>query len=284
MTKERFSLLARKSWRTPVIVLLGVAMLFLISLADYYTGYEISFSIFYLLPILFVLLLTEQKILTFVFCVISAAVWLSADIASGQVYSHSFIPYWNMFVRLVFFSVISWLLLMQRALIKRAEKLSMIDPITNIGNARYFYRSSNEEMQRAIRYARPMTFVYFDIDDFKLINDRFGHSKGDRLLQSVAAAVSTTIRKTDIFGRLGGDEFAVLMPEISCERARQALERVQTILLEVMKKEGYSVTFSFGVATFSKPLASVDEMIKTADHLMYKSKESGKNKISAAGY
>jgi diguanylate cyclase (GGDEF)-like protein len=116
-----------------------------------------------------------------------------------------------------------------------------------------------------------------DIDNFKFVNDSFGHSAGDSLLRLVAETIRNNIRESDVIARLGGDEFAILMPETGYESARKIITRVQQRLLDVMQKKGWAVTFSQGVITFTIPPNSIDEMVKNADELMYTVKNEGKN-------
>lgn len=284
MKNDLGDLVRRIALSRPVIILSGCGILFVLFAADCYVSYEISLSIFYLCPILWILFLTGDRIGTLVFCLLSAIAWLIADISSGLTHSHPLIPLWNMSVRMVFFVIISMLLLKQKKLLAKEQERSRRDALTNVGNLRYFYESSEHETDRALRYGRSMTFVYFDVDDFKQVNDRFGHLQGDRLLRTIASTVNRTIRKTDILARMGGDEFVLLMPEVSFEQANVAIERLRVALLDVLKKEQRLVTLSFGMATFHKPLASVEEMVRIADELMYKSKKAGKNKVTAAVY
>jgi diguanylate cyclase (GGDEF)-like protein len=118
-----------------------------------------------------------------------------------------------------------------------------------------------------------------DVDDFKLVNDRLGHSTGDRLLRTVAETLKEHSREVDVVARLGGDEFAVLMPETGERAARVAVARLRRRLLESSRAEGWPVTFSFGVVTWAAPPPSVDEMLRAADELMYAAKREGKDGV-----
>ena len=118
-----------------------------------------------------------------------------------------------------------------------------------------------------------------DVDDFKLVNDRHGHSAGDRLLRNVAEAIRKDVREFDLVSRIGGDEFVILMPETGEHAARAVVRRVRRRLLEVVRAKGWPVTFSIGVVTWDAPPASVDEMLREADDLMYSAKRGGKNAV-----
>jgi diguanylate cyclase (GGDEF)-like protein len=119
--------------------------------------------------------------------------------------------------------------------------------------------------------------AYIDLDNFKTVNDTYGHLIGDSLLRLVADTIRNNIRTTDVLARLGGDEFVVLLPETDFEQSEIVINKVQTQLLDEMKKNNWPVTFSIGAVTFLTPPESVDEMIKKADNLMYSAKKNGKN-------
>jgi diguanylate cyclase (GGDEF)-like protein len=255
---------------------LVTVLLFLIDLA---TGNEIAFSIFYLIPVFYVAYFTGHRIWTIIFCALGAAAWLAADLFGGSTYSHFLIPVWNMIMRFSFFIITGLLLIRQHELLEREHELARVDSLTNIGNTRYFYETCEREIHRSVRHNRPFVLIYFDVDNFKPVNDNFGHPQGDNLLRLIAVTTQSTIRKTDVLGRMGGDEFAVLMPELSLEQANLAIGRLQYALLNAVKRERYAVTFSFGMTVFYKPPNSVDEMISVADQLMYKAKKEGKNRV-----
>jgi diguanylate cyclase (GGDEF)-like protein len=133
------------------------------------------------------------------------------------------------------------------------------------------------EIDRFQRYKHPFTIVYFDLDDFKMINDRFGHIVGDEVLITIASSVEKIIRKTDTMARLGGDEFAILFPETDNDSSRLLFEKLSQSIKQATSEKGWSVTFSSGVITCLSAPKSVDQLIDMADHLMYEVKAEGKN-------
>ena len=135
------------------------------------------------------------------------------------------------------------------------------------------------EINRARRYDHPFTVVCIDLDNFKTVNDCFGHSTGDILLRLIARTIQQNIRVTDTVARLGGDEFAILLPETGRNVAEVILQKVQKINLEIMRRHGCPVTFSIGVATFTSPPSTVDETLRVSDQLMYSAKNNCKNSI-----
>ncbi|MFA4915140.1 MAG: GGDEF domain-containing protein [Syntrophales bacterium] len=108
------------------------------------------------------------------------------------------------------------------------------------------------EIERSQRHKHPFTVTYFDLDNFKTVNDRFGHSMGDNVLCTVVRYAKTHLRKMDIVARLGGDEFAFLLPETDQVQARVAISKIQISLLDEMYRNDWPVTFSIGVLTCIK--------------------------------
>lgn len=211
--------------------------------------------------------------------VISASIWLGVDLATGSGYSTLFVPLWNTLVRLTFFLIILQLLLvLQRKLILE-ESFADTDALTGLANRRFFQEQLDREYARVLRYPEPFTIAYFDLDNFKYVNDTMGHNAGDELLKAVAETLSASIRRSDYAARLGGDEFAVLFPSLEKESAVPALAALRNDLLLAMQKSGWPVTFSIGVVTFSKMMGTSRDMIKKVDDLMYEVKKSGKNNI-----
>jgi diguanylate cyclase (GGDEF)-like protein len=251
-------------------------VLVIIGIADFVTGTEISFSLFYLAPI-FLVTWFRSKGRGVLISIIAAITWLLADIAAGQTYSHPLIPFWNAIIRFGFFIIVTLLLSSLKNTLELKEQLAKTDFLTGVTNARSFFELADLEINRAKRYQHPFTIVYIDLDNFKTVNDTCGHLIGDRLLRLVADTIRNNIRITDISARLGGDEFAVLLPETDPEQSEIAINKVQTQLLDEMKKNNWPVTFSIGAVTFLTPPESVDKMIKKADDLMYSAKKNGKN-------
>jgi diguanylate cyclase (GGDEF)-like protein len=124
--------------------------------------------------------------------------------------------------------------------------------------------------------------MYIDVDDFKQINDHFGHHTGDRLLLTVVETIKRHVRAIDIIARFGGDEFVVLLVKTGEKSAALVAQKLQKQLLGIMQNNQWHVTFSIGLATYHSAPGSVDETIKAADELMYHAKHNGKNNIRQA--
>lgn len=166
----------------------------------------------------------------------------------------------------------------------REKELARTDQLTEVANSRGFYEYASIELKRAKRYKRQISIAFMDIDNFKFINDKEGHSTGDSLLRIVAATLKNNIRLTDLVARMGGDEFAILLPETGQESVEAVLNRVHEKLITLLTNIGYHLTFSIGVIIYKNLPENVDEMIKNADSLMYEVKKEGKNNIKYLTY
>jgi len=263
--------------KTDYLVFLGVAALVaVLGLVDTATGYEVSFSIFYTLPVLLAARKLDSLATAFI-AVLSAAVWLLSDLLSGHRYSHFLIPMWNSVMRLGFFLTIAYFARGFWQELKLEKELARKDSMTGVANSRYFTEVMETEINRSVRFGRSLALAYIDIDNFKLVNDSFGHDQGDLILRVVAQTLLNHIRAYDSVARLGGDEFAILLPETNEEQARAVIKKIEKELVLSVKPRAEFVTFSFGVAVFTKPVFSVQEMIKKADSLMYQIKNTTKN-------
>lgn len=262
----------------PFCILLCFALLVFIGFLDYKTGKEISFSVFYLFPVSFATW-RIGKWMGVLFCFLGATVWFFADITNGHVYSHIAIPYWNAFVRLCFFLIVSNLLIMLKTSLVHESELSRTDSLTGLLNMRAFCDLAYVEINRTRRFNRPFTIAYMDVDNFKMVNDQFGHETGNILLRVIAGILKENIRSIDLTARLGGDEFVLLLGETGGKSAHVVFSKLQEQIINALERNRWPVTLSIGAVTYNKPPDTVDEMLKKADSLMYSAKNSGKNKI-----
>ena len=166
----------------------------------------------------------------------------------------------------------------------RYRELSVTDALTKLYNARHFQSMLTYEMDRAQRYRRPLTLLIADVDDFKLINDTYGHAEGDRVLIALANIIRTCLRVTDTSYRYGGEEFAILMPEVVAQSGIELAERVRSQLSESPMKmlNGAIIhaSVSIGVAQYG-PGDDAKSFFSRADAGMYLAKKNGKNGVVA---
>ena len=270
-------------WSRRSSVITGFLLIVVIGLLDFMTGYEYAFSVFYVLPISLVTWYSTRN-LGFVSCFASAIVWFLADISAGHTYSLGFIPYWNTLIRLSFFIIITYLLIALKGALQREKDLSFTDHLTNAANSRKFYEIVRTEINRLERSQRPFTVAYLDVDNFKTINDTFGHPEGDSVLRVIVSSLKSKIRNTDLVARLGGDEFALFFPDTDKDAANAIFPKIHDALADEMARNNWMITFSIGVVTCNTSPRTVDELIKTADELMYSVKYDGKNMVRYSVY
>lgn len=254
-----------------------------IAVVDYVTGYEISVSVFYLVPVGFLAWRTSLPV-SLGAALLSALLWVGADL-SGHQYSHPLIGVWNGLVRLSIFVFGAVTLHRLRSVLDLERALARTDGQTGVYNARAFTEALDREMLRSRRTARPFSLVFLDLDRFKALNDRFGHAAGDEVLRVVGALLTRCVRANDVVGRLGGDEFAVLLVEADEAQARNAIERLQRELRGALSGQRWSlearVTASLGAVMHDGEAdVSSAELLNRADALMYQAKQLGGDRLA----
>lgn len=167
--------------------------------------------------------------------------------------------------------------------VSRLRTLSVTDPLTGLRNHGFFFDRLGEELERARRYDRPLAVVIADIDDFKAVNDTFGHAAGDRVLKALGEVFRGQVREVDIACRIGGEEFGFVLPETDESGAVQVAERVRAAASELDALDTGTITLSLGVAVFPIHADSRDDLVESADMALYQAKHEGKNCVRIAG-
>ena len=172
---------------------------------------------------------------------------------------------------------------------QRLKHLVGVDALTGIANRRHFDRALDRELRRARRDAQPLSLVFLDLDEFKLFNDSYGHTRGDEVLRKVAQTLDETFRRGgDLVARYGGEEFAVVLPGVDARRAGLYAERLRRRIWRLAIPNNASqltdrITISAGVATVYPPATSpLPMMLFAADQALYRAKCLGRNRISMA--
>ena len=160
----------------------------------------------------------------------------------------------------------------------RLEELSFRDPLTDSYNRRYLTLRLDEEVKRSARSKEPLSLILLDLDQFKTVNDRWGHDAGDEVLKEVVQVLVSQSRRYTVVARYGGDEFIALLPNAPKEAAVVYAERLRAIVERYPFKYG-PVTASFGVACFPDDTGNAGELIKRADHALYEAKRQGRNVV-----
>ena len=178
----------------------------------------------------------------------------------------------------VFYSGIVRDITERKQLENKFERLATIDELTQVFNRTKFQEVIKIELERAKRYNHPLSMLMFDIDHFKAINDTYGHSVGDYVLQTLAQIAKENLREIDYLVRWGGEEFIIIAPETDLERAKALAERIRTAIENYRFDQAGKITISFGVTEF-KENDTDDTFIRRADDAMYKAKEKGRNRV-----
>jgi len=162
------------------------------------------------------------------------------------------------------------------------QRLATTDVLTQSSNRRHFFECAHREFEQARYQGTPLAFLLLDIDDFKVINDTYGHQEGDNVLQRIAESGRATLRRGDVFGRVGGEEFAAVFPGCAPDMAMQVAERLQREIQRLSFSHGdqtFGITVSQGLTSLTAEDESVDSLFARADAAMYKAKHQGKNRI-----
>jgi diguanylate cyclase (GGDEF)-like protein len=275
----------RRIQKTGFKIIIGVCVILcaLIGWVGVFIGNELSFAIFYVIPVMTAAWYAGKTGGIFI-SVFAALTWLSGDLLGGRNYTMALIPFVNAAARTVLFLIIAVLALTVRKYLTGETKSANEDFLTKISNSRAFFRYAEMELKRLKRYRDPFTIAYFDVDNFKTVNDLYGHKAGDELLTKIAYTIRKSLRPTDMVARLGGDEFAILLIETKPEQAKSIIKKINRILKNLVKTGKHAITFSFGVVTFLTAPASVDDMIKKADDMMYMAKRNGKDMVNYSVY
>jgi diguanylate cyclase (GGDEF)-like protein len=166
------------------------------------------------------------------------------------------------------------------------EHLAATDPLTGAANRRRFIESVKAEIGRAKRGGEPFSLLSLDLDNFKSINDRYGHQVGDDILKGFVQKCLDAIRPYDGVARVGGEEFMVLLPQAALEAAHVIAERLRAAIASASFESGMrqltAVTVSIGVSQFGRDGDTIDAILRVADERMYDAKHQGRNRVVAA--
>lgn len=261
------------------LITLGFLLVVLQSVINYLAGPGFSIALFYLLPVSLVAWLVGRRAAILV-SLASAAGHVLTEQMLGHLDTRPSILYFNAFAWLGGFLFVTYFVSALRRSHDHERELARTDDLTGVINRRSFFEASQQEINRARRNKHPFTVAYMDVDDFKLINDRYGHSIGDMVLRSVSQTIKSNIREIDVVARLGGDEFVILMPETDEAAAQTVVSRVHGNVMEKIREYGWPITFSIGVVTWTTAPRTVDVMLKQADDAMYEVKNNGKNQVT----
>ncbi len=261
-----------------LIFLAALLLTMAISYLRHVTGPEYALTAFYLMPIVLSAWLVG---LSAGVCIslTSALSWLTADLSMAALFSNPFVPYVNQSLRFLVFLFITLMITKMKKMLEIQERLARTDPLTGISNRLAFFEYAEIEVNKAKRYGYPISILSLDVDNFKAVNDQFGHREGDNLLRVVAGTIRANIRIIDIAARFGGDEFVILLSRTNSDDAYQLGIKLQRKLSTLMRQNNWAASVSIGVATYDYMSENIHDMVASADALMYSAKQNGKNMV-----
>lgn len=254
-----------------------LAAVAVIGIVDFATGIEYRVFPLYFLPLSLAAWYLGQTAAV-AGAVLAAVSWLVSNYLAGL---RAAPAVWviNVLMQGASFAVVGVLIARLRNALDQARVLSRTDALTSLLNSRAFYEEAGRILARARRYRSPVAFAYVDVDNFKAVNDRLGHSAGDQVLRRIAAVLTQGIRASDLSARLGGDEFVLLLDETMPDGASVSFERLRALVADTFKDAPIPVTISIGAVAFFSPPADIDDIVRHADAIMYTVKSSGKDRV-----
>jgi diguanylate cyclase (GGDEF)-like protein len=274
----------------PFVAILLAASVVIIGAADYLTGPDLGFSLFYLAPIVWSAWHVNRAT-SLALVALASGFWLGAEIAWRGV---NFVSFWNGFTRIGIYLAMAWLTSRLRAeqrqlhelntrlqtLLNHEQLLARTDSLTTLPNRRLFVDELKRATARSHRIDAPVAVAYLDLDGFKTFNDRHGRLAGDTVLKAIADVLTMHLSGNGVAARLGGDEFGVLLEQCTQTAADNVARRLfQDLLLVVGSLTKDTVGINIGVACFERPPLSPDAVIDHADAAMFCAKAQGQNGI-----
>lgn len=255
-------------WSPVTVVLTAAATLVGVALLDWYTP-RLDLALLYLVPV--ALAAWRLGALHGVLWAVVATLTWSMVEAFGTGVAGG----WNAVIRLGAFAFVAVTVAALRRSRAVVRTLAGIDHLTGVQNARSFGEVVGLERSRALRYNRPFTLAYLDVDGLRVVNREWGHAKGDQALRLIAATIRENLRGMDSVSRLGGDEFALLLPETGQPAAEAALRKLQSRLVDAIGRRSLALTFTIGAVVCVGAPESVEELIQRAEAVMYSAKQEG---------
>lgn len=250
---------------------------------DRISGSFMPFMSMYLLTIMIAGFFLS-KYYAYIFALLTSFTGLATYLHLGvHSYPYRDMTFHNFVSHGVVYFIVIWLMVKVRQLFDYVSILAVKDASTDLYNGRGFLTLGAGLLASANRYNEPLSMVYIDLDNFKQVNDTYGHRVGDKLIATIAYTLSTRVRQGDIVGRLGGDELGILMPKATTEAAKILVTRLQVDMLQAIDKYNTNISFSIGVVTCKSTCTiTIDNLVGQADKLMYTIKNTTKNGVAYA--
>jgi diguanylate cyclase (GGDEF)-like protein len=256
---------------TARILGIGLFSTIVIGTLDILSGDTFSLALFYLIPIGFFawFLSLNIALMNTLACTI---VWSASNQVMGIAPLIS-----NIVTNLGFYTIFSIMIHYSRIMYEHEKVLSRTDHLTGLLNNRSFYEVAQNYLCIMKRRKSPFSIAFIDLDNFKEINDQYGHDAGDEALKDFAESIVSTLRVTDKAARFGGDEFVVMFPDTDSASIDIIMKKINERVKARMSAYNYNLSFSAGVICCSESVHTIDELVKMADKLMYDVKSNGKN-------
>jgi diguanylate cyclase (GGDEF)-like protein len=281
MFRSLHSFLANQPAR--IVGCLAFALIIVLAGIDKITGYELSISVFYLIPIS-IAAWYGSRLMGYIVSGLSAGTWMIVEATSSIPYSQSWILFWNSAVRMIAFVIVAYLIAELRTQLQRQEQLARTDNLTGLLNRAGFFERAQLAANAASRYGYAIAIAYIDLDGFKKINDTLGHLQGDEALKAVGDILGGSSRDSDVVARIGGDEFVVLLPDTTLAGAHAYFDKLHLELRRGIRLKGWStLDLSIGAVVYEEAPFDLFDALRAADNLMYRAKRSGKTGVVIEG-
>ncbi len=265
----------------PVASLIALAAILVVGWLDFLKGSEVRILALYFLPLLWVGW-NLGKSGAVIASIVSTATWLTVLYLSGTRFSSAYMWPANGMTEGSGFLVVSLLVAQLRNSMERERASSRIDPLTGIANRREFMELANLALAVSRRQGTSFALAYIDLNNFKAVNDVFGHDRGDELLCICARLIANSIRASDTVARIGGDEFAVLLRQSDAAHASILTERIRAAIDIDPTFQAVAVSASIGVACGYDAGTDIRSLLHKADANMYRTKQIAKQRVRAA--
>lgn len=253
-----------------------IAIVFAISYLHLIAGPLFEFHLFFFIPIIIASWFTSNSFSYFILGLVIFS-WTIGDYLITKETINPLPFAFNAVMHACIIIYLNYLLGYIRQQLIKESQLAREDSLTKILNRRGFYENAETVFSTAHRHQLAVTCIFIDLDEFKSINDTYGHKTGDQLLYETAQIIKANIRKTDIAGRLGGDEFCIILLNVNSNQAMDFSENLRNTLNEKMQQHNWNTTFSMGVVSYDSAPESFQDVIQQADNLMYQVKKNGRN-------
>ncbi|MFO7896741.1 MAG: GGDEF domain-containing protein [Candidatus Cloacimonadales bacterium] len=270
--------ISKNQWAMTGYFSLGIILSLSITVIRYITGPAFQIEQFYLIPIAIVAWYVNRDAATII-ATISILFWVIFDFFTMQTLAGGLAPGLNEVFRLIIFIFIILLIDKTKYQIKKLTQQSVTDPLTQLLNRRAFFQHLERELEVSRRYETSVSLIYIDLDNFKTINDTLGHQAGDKVLKTTSQILTENTRNSDIIGRMGGDEFCIILPQTTAQAAQIVYEKLSETTRLLFQRNRWPVSLSAGIIEFYDKELSGEVLVNKADELMYKAKNSGKNKF-----